>query len=153
MSQDRVGLFAFGLGELSGYLVAAILGYEWGIGVRAGCFCAHPGMMHLLNISPESLPSLEEAIILGRNLGAVRASLGLYNSAADIDVLIDGLCAIAAGQIRGHYAMDSIKRRVRAPRLAAAVCRLLPYRGLTRARELQQDGGELARPRDHRVVA
>jgi cysteine desulfurase/selenocysteine lyase len=103
--QDRVGLFAFGLGELSGYLVAAILGHEWGVGVRAGCFCAHPGMMHLMDISPESLPSLEEAIILGRNLGAVRASLGLYNSAADIDVLIDGLCAVAAGQIRGHYEM------------------------------------------------
>jgi cysteine desulfurase / selenocysteine lyase len=104
--EDRVGLFAFGLGNLSGYLVAAILGHEWGVGVRAGCFCAHPGMMHLLDISPERLPSLEDAIILGRNLGAVRASLGLYNSAADVDVLIDGLCAIAAGQIRGRYEMQ-----------------------------------------------
>ena len=31
-------------------LVAAVLGYEHGIGVRSGCFCAQPYVAHLLGV-------------------------------------------------------------------------------------------------------
>jgi hypothetical protein len=31
--------------------IAAILGYEHGIGVRNRCFCAHPYVVHLLDLS------------------------------------------------------------------------------------------------------
>jgi cysteine desulfurase/selenocysteine lyase len=33
------------------FLVAAILGYEGGIGVRSGCFCAHPYVVHPLGLT------------------------------------------------------------------------------------------------------
>lgn len=104
---DRVGLFSFVIEGLSGYLVAAILGYEWGIGVRAGCFCAHPGMIHLLRVPNAQLPSFEQSIIEHRNPGAARASLGLYNRRADIDALVEALTSIARGERAGHYDVDA----------------------------------------------
>ena len=45
---DRVGVIPFNLGDMPHALVAAILGYEGGIGVRSGCFCAQPYVAHLL---------------------------------------------------------------------------------------------------------
>ena len=33
-------------------LIAAVLGYEHGVGVRSGCFCAHPYIAHLLEPRP-----------------------------------------------------------------------------------------------------
>lgn len=107
-AEDRVGLFSFVVEGMSGYLVAAILGYEWGIGVRAGCFCAHPGMIHLLGVPSQQLPSFEQSIIEHRNPGAARASLGLYNSAADIDAFVDAMMSIARGERRGQYEVDAI---------------------------------------------
>ncbi|GBE31054.1 putative cysteine desulfurase [bacterium BMS3Bbin04] len=38
----RLGVIAFNLGDIPHAKVAAILAYEHGIGVRNGCFCAHP---------------------------------------------------------------------------------------------------------------
>jgi len=90
-------------------LVAAILSYEWGIGVRAGCFCAHPGMAHLLGVSPEDMASLEQQILQHEKFGvpgATRASLALYNSSQDVDLLVEALCAIAAGRYTGTYTLD-----------------------------------------------
>src|SRR5262249_14642964 len=90
-------------------LVAAILGHEFGIGVRAGCFCAHPGMLHLLQV-----PAAEACEVAARIEqhdkttvpGAVRASLGLYNTASDVDALVDGLQAIAAGRYQHAYELE-----------------------------------------------
>ena len=50
-TDDRVGVIAFNLGGLHHALVAAILGYEGGIGVRNGCFCAQSYVAHLLELS------------------------------------------------------------------------------------------------------
>jgi Aminotransferase class-V len=41
-NSDRVGVIPFNLDGVPHALVAAILGYEGGIGVRNGCFCAQP---------------------------------------------------------------------------------------------------------------
>ena len=43
-------------------LVGAVLGYEWGVAVRAGCFCAHPGMMHLLQIDSDRRDALLDRV-------------------------------------------------------------------------------------------
>ena len=50
-TDERVGVIPFNLDGVPHGLVAAILGYEGGIGVRSGCFCAHPYVVHLLNLS------------------------------------------------------------------------------------------------------
>jgi cysteine desulfurase / selenocysteine lyase len=104
---DRVGAFSFLMAGAPGNLVAAVLAHEWGIGVRAGCFCAQPGMMHLLDIPEAERAAVEAAIIEHANPGAVRASLGLYNSAENIDLLCQALGAIAEGRYeRSRYRLD-----------------------------------------------
>src|SRR5207237_3877850 len=39
--------------------------------------------------------------------GAVRASLGIYNTQADVDALVDGLHAIAAGRYQHAYELET----------------------------------------------
>ncbi|MFW6184639.1 MAG: aminotransferase class V-fold PLP-dependent enzyme [Chloroflexota bacterium] len=45
---ERLGVIPFNLKVKSHFLVAAILGYEFGVGVRNGCFCAHPYILRRL---------------------------------------------------------------------------------------------------------
>ena len=47
---DRVGLATFNLEGYRHPLLAAILSAEHAIGVRHGCFCAHPLLAHLLGV-------------------------------------------------------------------------------------------------------
>ena len=44
----EVGVIPFTIDGIDHGLVAAVLGYEHGVGVRSGCFCAHPYIAHLL---------------------------------------------------------------------------------------------------------
>ncbi|MBI5479713.1 MAG: aminotransferase class V-fold PLP-dependent enzyme [Deltaproteobacteria bacterium] len=105
---NRLGVLSFNLQGLHHALVAAILSYEGGIGVRSGCFCAHPYMLCLLNVDEREAAKVQREI-LGRDRshvpGAVRASVGMYNDESDIDALGDCLTMIAAGQQRGQYEM------------------------------------------------
>jgi selenocysteine lyase/cysteine desulfurase len=81
-------------------LVAARLSAEYGIGVRHGCFCAHPYLLRLLGLGAADVASYREAVRHGdrrRIPGAVRASAGLSTTAADVDTLIDAVTAIVAG--------------------------------------------------------
>src|SRR5690606_32620448 len=100
---ERVGAITFTVAGVHHNLAAAVLGHEWAVGVRAGCFCAHPGMLHLLNVTCERVAQLQQNVATGCDLttrpGAVRASLGLYNCAADVDLLVEGLKAIVAGRL------------------------------------------------------
>ena len=70
--------------------VAKELAEQGGIGVRSGCHCAHLLVKHLLNIPP--LQSLLQGVILTLFSqvalpGLTRVSLGIENSAEDIDTL------------------------------------------------------------------
>jgi cysteine desulfurase / selenocysteine lyase len=99
----------FRMADVPHMQVAAILGYERGVGVRAGCFCAHPGMLHLLKVPHDEARQVARQIEAGdkRSVpGAVRASLGLYNTAEDVDALVEGLQAIAAGRYQRAYEVD-----------------------------------------------
>jgi selenocysteine lyase/cysteine desulfurase len=81
-------------------LVAARLSAEYGIGVRHGCFCAHPYLLRLLDLPDHEVAAYRDAVRHGdrrRMPGAVRASAGLSTSTADIDRFIDAVAAIAAG--------------------------------------------------------
>ncbi len=103
---QRLGVIPINLPGLSHFLVAAILGYEYGIGVRNGCFCAHPYLLHLLGFTDIEAEQIRRQMISGdrRNApGLVRISFGLYNTTSDIDRLMDALQAILNGQYRGKY--------------------------------------------------
>lgn len=105
----RLGVIPFNVGDLSHFLVAAILGTEHGIGVRNGCFCAHPYLLHLLGVSDDKAREVREHILTrqkGEMPGMVRVSFGMYNTVDEVDVLIGALCDIADGKIRGEYVQD-----------------------------------------------
>jgi cysteine desulfurase/selenocysteine lyase len=106
---DRLGVIPFGMEGRSHFLVAAILGNEFGIGVRSGCFCAHPYTLHLLGLSREQAAAARARILAGdrREMpGLVRLSFGLYNTLEEIDRLADALQRIARGDYRGDYEQD-----------------------------------------------
>ncbi|HEY3365137.1 MAG TPA: aminotransferase class V-fold PLP-dependent enzyme [Symbiobacteriaceae bacterium] len=108
--RDRVGVIPFAMNGLPHGLVAAILGYEGGIGVRSGCFCAHPYVLRLLRLSAAESARYQAAIMRGDRSdipGFVRASFGLYSTPADVDRLVEMLLVIARGEFKGTYRLDA----------------------------------------------
>ncbi|HUZ03050.1 MAG TPA: aminotransferase class V-fold PLP-dependent enzyme [Thermomicrobiaceae bacterium] len=106
---ERVGVLTFNLDGIHHGLVAAILGHEHGIAVRHGCFCAHPYLIRLLKVSEADLAQATAAISRHDKSeipGGVRASIGIYNTQEDIDLLVDALTQIAQGSYRGTYRLD-----------------------------------------------
>ncbi len=91
-------------------LVAARLSAEWGIGVRHGCFCAHPYLMRLLGLGPDTVAEFREQVMRGdrRHIpGAVRASCGLGTTDEDVDALLGAVAALARGaEAPVGYAQD-----------------------------------------------
>lgn len=71
-TRARVGIYSFRLGDIHAHDVAAICG-ELGVCVRGGHHCCQPLHQQLGEV------------------GSVRASLALYNTAEDIDALISAL--------------------------------------------------------------
>jgi selenocysteine lyase/cysteine desulfurase len=118
----RLGVLAFNLAGLPHGLVAAILAHEWGIGTRSGCFCAHPYVKALLGVSDAEAEAQAARLRAGdrRDLpGAVRVSLGVYNTAGDLERLDEALHAIAAGRHGADYALDPASGEWRAASDAA----------------------------------
>ena len=88
----RVGLITFNLRGVAYDLLAAALSAEHGIGIRHGCFCAHPLMMRLLRVDDAEAHRLIDETRAGhheRLPGAVRMSLGLGSTTADVDAFAD----------------------------------------------------------------
>ena len=95
---DRVGIATFNLDGYSHARLADILSAEHAIGVRNGCFCAHPLLTRLLALPQDELDRLAAELQAGRRPalpGAVRASLGLGTVDRDIDRLIEALCELS----------------------------------------------------------
>jgi selenocysteine lyase/cysteine desulfurase len=106
---DRLGVIPLQLKKVSHFLAAAVLGYEFGIGVRSGCFCAHPYILHLLGLSPDEAAQVRQRMIAGDKSempGLIRASFGLYNTLEEVDILIDSLERISRGDYKGKYIQD-----------------------------------------------
>jgi selenocysteine lyase/cysteine desulfurase len=81
-------------------LVAARLATEFGIGVRHGCFCAHPYLIRLLGIGRDGIATARSQVLRGdrRHIpGAVRASAGLTTTVADVDALLAALRLVISG--------------------------------------------------------
>ena len=106
---QKVGVIPFNLEGVSHFKLAAILGYEGGIGVRSGCFCAHPYVVHLLQLDEGTAATWRDQLLAGDKSempGMVRASFGCYNNKADVDRLVEMLQRVAAGDYQGEYVVD-----------------------------------------------
>jgi selenocysteine lyase/cysteine desulfurase len=91
-------------------LVAARLSAEHAIGVRHGCFCAHPYLMRLLGLGDDEVRAYRDAVRRGDRRvmpGAVRASAGLSTTIADVDRLVAAVADIAGdGPAPVRYVQD-----------------------------------------------
>lgn len=108
-SASRLGVIPFNIEGMPHGLVSAILGTEWGIGVRSGCFCAHPYVTHLLGLDKNALNQFRQDVRQGNRStmpGFVRISFGLYNTAEEVDKLAEALNAVAGRQFKGKYHQD-----------------------------------------------
>lgn len=82
-------------------LVAARLSSEFAIGVRHGCFCAHPYLTRLLGLGADKAARFRDAIRHGDRRampGAVRVSCGINTSAEDVRRFLDALSQIVSGR-------------------------------------------------------
>lgn len=105
----RLGVIPFNVRHVHHFLVASILGHEFGIGVRNGCFCAHPYILHLLGLDAAQTQQVRDEMLAHDRAhmpGLVRISFGLYNTLAEVDYLLEALSKIARGDYKGHYVQD-----------------------------------------------
>jgi selenocysteine lyase/cysteine desulfurase len=125
-ADERIGVLTFNLAGMHHSLLASVLSAEYGIGTRAGCFCAHPLMLHLLKIDADQANIIRRSISQGvRALvpGAVRASFGLGTTHEDLRALVVALDAIAEDGPRWEYVQDSVSGEYKPlpdPRTSAA---------------------------------
>ena len=106
----QVGVIGFVAEKMHHSLIAAALGHEWGIGVRHGCFCAHPYLIRLLGVKEAELDDYmnqAESDDYSRFPGLVRISLGIYNTPEDVAYVADALKSLLEDGPRTRYVMDS----------------------------------------------
>lgn len=95
---DRVGVISFNLAGIHHQQVADILSLKYGVGVRNGCFCAHPYVVQLLGLTKEQVSSWREQSETDskENLpGLVRMSFGCYNTIDEVDYVCEALQTIS----------------------------------------------------------
>jgi selenocysteine lyase/cysteine desulfurase len=98
--QPALAVAAFTVAGVHHALVAARLSAEWGIGVRHGCFCAHPYLLRLLGVEEDGVRAARRQLLEGdrRSIpGAVRASCGLGTTLADVEALLAAVAELASG--------------------------------------------------------
>jgi selenocysteine lyase/cysteine desulfurase len=107
---DRLGVCTFLVDGMHHAHVAAVLSAEFGIGVRHGCFCAHPYITRLLGIDPIEAERMRGHLQRGERReipGAVRASFGLGTTHADIERLTAALRSIITDGPRLEYTQEA----------------------------------------------
>jgi selenocysteine lyase/cysteine desulfurase len=95
---DRLPIAAFTVDGVPHALAAARLSAEFAIGVRHGCFCAHPYVVRLLGLSrAESRDFQAAARRHDRSAlpGAVRASAGISTTLGDVERLLAAVAVVA----------------------------------------------------------
>lgn len=106
---DRLGVISFQVADLHYSYVASVLSNEWGIGVRGGCFCAHPYVLELLHLPEEVVEQTRAQIRAGDRRaipGATRVSFAPYNEMTEVDRFLEGMRAITSGQVKLQYVQD-----------------------------------------------
>ncbi len=126
--EDRIGVIPFNLHGLNHALLAAALAWEGGIGVRHGCFCAHPFIAHLLKVSERDAEQMIDRILASDRsavAGRVRMSFGIFNTEAEVDWVIEVLQGLATRGPKGNYRFDPAWGEYRAEGYEAVVDPLL----------------------------
>ncbi|MGY1826330.1 aminotransferase class V-fold PLP-dependent enzyme [Blastococcus sp. SYSU DS0541] len=106
---ERLPVAVFNLDGVPHGLLAARLSAEHGIGVRSGCFCAHPYMARLLGLTEQQVDQFHRDARRGGGVlpGAVRASANRATGSGDVAALGEALRAIAATPEAGvRYRID-----------------------------------------------
>jgi selenocysteine lyase/cysteine desulfurase len=109
-ASERVGVIPLNVRGVDHYKVAAVLSFEGGIGVRNGCFCAHPYILRLLQVPSDQALQHQQDIVDGTRVGLpglVRFSFGCYNTIDEIDKAADLLARIVEGGVQGDYEQDA----------------------------------------------
>jgi cysteine desulfurase/selenocysteine lyase len=135
---DKVGVMTFNVDGMHHALVAAIMGTEGGIGIRNGCFCAHPYVKELLSVTPEEETLLASQILVGDKSnvpGMVRASLGCYNIDTEIDMFVEMLERIVRKEYRGTYVQEKASGAYHAEGFNIPFHKYFPFFGLTEPRQ------------------
>jgi selenocysteine lyase/cysteine desulfurase len=99
--RDRVGVVPFTVDDVPHGLVAAVLGYEGGIGVRSGCFCAQQYVTQLLGLQAGDRTRFTTD--RATRPGMVRVSFGAYNTLEEVDAMADLVESIALRRHGGRY--------------------------------------------------
>lgn len=103
---DRVGTVAFTVDGLSAGVAAAALSAEYGIGVRDGLFCAHPLTRRLVKATDPARSSAPTGCgsAAPEDAQALRASIGLGTTQAEVDRLIGAVARLAGTGPAWDYA-------------------------------------------------
>jgi selenocysteine lyase/cysteine desulfurase len=106
---DRLGVCTFTVEGMHHALLASVLSAEYGIGVRHGCFCAHPYISHLLGVTIADAHDIRERLRRGEHHdipGAVRASFGIGTTVEHIDRFVAALRTIIDKGPKLEYVED-----------------------------------------------
>jgi selenocysteine lyase/cysteine desulfurase len=98
LETDTLAIASFVIEGAHHALVAARLSAEWGIGVRHGCFCAHPYLIRLLGLSDAEVAEYRDQVKRADHRampGAVRASCSLSSTVQDIEYLLGAVAVVA----------------------------------------------------------
>jgi selenocysteine lyase/cysteine desulfurase len=96
---DKIGVVAFNLKDVLSFKVAKELARRKGIGIRAGCHCSHITVKYILNVGAglERFQRVMQTLLPGVKFpGVARVSLGIENTAEDVDVFVHTLRAISS---------------------------------------------------------
>ncbi|HET9548427.1 MAG TPA: aminotransferase class V-fold PLP-dependent enzyme [Desertimonas sp.] len=150
-SRAELGVISFTVARSDPRLVAAVLGYEHGIGVRSGCFCAQPYVHHLLGldgVAVERWVGEARRGDLRAAPGLVRISLGCYNDRGDVDRAVEALRCVVTGDIGGTYRqqLDGSFVPIEWDRDSSATAAPTAKRGATSARHRRRRDWHVAAP-------
>ena len=109
LREDRLGVITVNADRYNHAQLAAILGHEWGIGVRNGCFCAQPYVRELLGVSDDEMRQIVQRLNQGDHAtvpGMLRISFALYNTPDEVVYLLDALRSILRDGPRANYIID-----------------------------------------------
>jgi selenocysteine lyase/cysteine desulfurase len=105
LDTETLAIGTFVVEGLPHALVAARLSAEWAIGVRHGCFCAHPYLIRLLGLTETEIQAYRRQVLAGDHTavpGAVRASCGISSTAAHVDALLAAVTVLAEDAASGR---------------------------------------------------
>jgi selenocysteine lyase/cysteine desulfurase len=109
LDTETLPVAAFTVQGVPHALVAARLAAEDAIGVRHGCFCAHPYLMRLLGLSRQEVHRYRDQVRRGDRSampGAVRASAGINTTGDDVQRLLAAVARVAASDPPVRYRQD-----------------------------------------------